>query len=115
MRRAVASSLVGLSLVAAMMLAAGCSLAKNSTEDNLVVDFQSRQAVAARHTVTVACGTLPGISVVPPRKDDVSVYFDISKATNEEQNALANCVNNLVTTNKSLGIRGYRFDDGTDS
>jgi hypothetical protein len=115
MRRAALSTIVGLSLAAPMLLTAGCSLSKNSTEDNLIVDFQNRQAVAARHTVSVSCGKLPGISVVPPRKDDVSVYFDISKASNEEQNALANCVNNLVTSDKSLGIRGYRFDDGTDS
>jgi hypothetical protein len=98
-----------------LLLVTGCSLAKNTTESNLIVDFQSRQAVAARHTVSVECGKLPGISVVPPRKDDVSVYFDINKASAPQQNALANCINNLVTSDKSLGIRGYRFDDGTDS
>jgi hypothetical protein len=98
-----------------LLLLVGCSLAKNTTENNLIVDFQNRQAVAARNTVSVMCGKLPGISVVPPRKDDVSVYFDIDRASAAQQNALANCINNLVTSDKALGIRGYRFDDGTDS
>lgn len=89
-----------------------CSLARTSSQDDLVVDFQDRNATAARATVRERCGSLPGISVVPPRAKDVSVYFDISKASNAQANALANCVSDLAS-DRTLGIRGFRFDDGT--
>lgn len=110
-RRAVLTPITGSMLVASLLLVAGCSLATNSSENDLVVDFQSRTAVAARQTVRDACKDLPGVSVIPPRKDDVSVYFDISKASNAQQSALATCVSDLAAQHKSLGIRGYRFSD----
>ena len=91
-----------------------CSLATNGTESNLVVDFTDRGAVAARAAVRTGCGNLPGITPVPERARDVSVYFDIGKATSREQNTLATCVNKLAA-DKSLKIRGYRIEDGSMS
>ena len=95
--------------------AAACSVPGSSSQTNLIVDFSSGQAVAARATVRARCGSLPGVSVVPPRSKDVSVYFDIQHADGRQVNALGNCVNQLQTADSSLGIRGYRIDDGTDN
>jgi hypothetical protein len=52
---------------------------------------------------------------VPPRSKDVSVYFEIRNASNAEVNALNSCVNRLQESDPSLGIRGYRIADGTES
>jgi hypothetical protein len=94
----------------------GCQLSSGGGDTTqLIVDFSDRLAVNARNTVRTSCGDLPGISAVPPRSKDVSVYFDIQHANNREVNALGECVNQLATQQPSLGIRGYRIDDGSMS
>lgn len=107
----------GAVLVAFVTLAgvAACSLPGSSSQTNLIVDFDNGQAVAARASVRAHCGNLPGVSVVPPRSKDASVYFDIQHADGRQVNALGNCVNQLQSADSSLGIRGYRIDDGTDN
>jgi len=108
--------LTGVLLATGVSLAtlSGCNLGKASTA-MLIVDFKDAQATAARDTVRTKCGSLPGVTVVPPRARDVSVYFDIKHATNVQVNALGSCVDDLAGSDPGLGIRGYRIDDGSMS
>lgn len=110
MRRAVALVFVAAPVTLALV---GCAGGTVST--TLVVQFDSPTATAARAAVRQTCGSLPGISLVPPRSMDVNVYFDIEHATNIQTNALASCINTLSQQQPKLGIRGYSINDGTDS
>jgi hypothetical protein len=104
----------GLLTIGVLVLLAGCRLG-NTAHAQLIVDFDSADATAARTVVRTGCGTLPGIKVVPPRSHDVSVYFDIQHASARQVNALDACVNALATSRPDLGIRGYRIDDGSQT
>jgi hypothetical protein len=101
--------------VAALVATTLVGCAGGTVSTTLVVLFDSPTATAARAAVRQTCGSLPGISVVPPRSKDVNVYFDIEHATNIQVNALASCINTLNEQQPKLGIRSYSINDGTDS
>lgn len=111
-RRTSLGLLLALAIPASAISACGIA---GTTTTNLVVDFSDPFAVSARDTVRTACGSLPGISPVPARPKDASVYFDIQHASNVQINALDTCVSDLQAKQPQLGIRGYRIDDGTGS
>lgn len=79
----------------------------------VVVEFTVRSA-AARNLVLHDCTGLPGVLTPPPRSQDANAYFDVSHADDGQVTALVACIDRL-SSDKSLHIRGYRLDDGTNS
>lgn len=97
--------------VAGALLLAGCRTP--AVQRQLIVDFVSLPTSAQQQAVRAACQSLPGIVAEPVRRRDAAVFFDVSRASDRQLSALANCVDQLASSQPALAIRGYRIDDGS--
>ena len=111
--RAIRRPVGGVALVAAAGgLLVGCHVPTGASTDQVVVDFVTSTPGAARATVAGRCGGLPGVSVLR-YPNDPSVHFDIRHASTSDVVVLTQCLSGLVA-DRSLQIRGYRIEDGSN-